>query len=193
MQNAPLSYPIRYLGPPDGACAGGAILSDPQPERAQILEAYWRNRESLKAFLDRSASAEHIAEDVIQDVYLELRKHPPTETLRDPVAYLFRVAWHVLMRALKQARQRPQPHDPLEMEPLSRGWEDDPLDELAAEQSLLALLKEFPPAYGAALILRKRDGLTHEQIAQRLGISRGQVRRYIGRVLLRLKRLQQVD
>ena len=50
-------------------------------------------------------------------------------------------------------------------------------------QRLQAALEGLPPLYSAALLLRKRDGLSHREIAERLQISLHTVRKYLTRAV----------
>jgi RNA polymerase sigma factor (sigma-70 family) len=158
-----------------------------------MIHAYEQHRDELRGFFRAATRRKDHVEDLVQDVYVTLMRFPPRETVRDPAAYLFKVAWHLLQRFNKRARREDQPLDPESLNRLSRGWADDASAELAAEQQLVHLLKELPPLYGAVLILNRRDGLSYTQIGERLKISVSQVRRYLGLTLTHLKKAQWND
>jgi RNA polymerase sigma-70 factor (ECF subfamily) len=158
--------------------------------KIEVEEAYARHRESLRAFFHNRTHRKDFADDLTQEVYLELRERPPAETLRDPALYLYKVAWNVLRRAHRAVRRRLEIHDPAELERLSTQTTDDAAAQLTAEDYLMHLLGQLPPMYGAVLVLRMRDGLTYKQIADRLGVTVRSVKRHMESVLAHLRRAQ---
>ncbi|MBL8270182.1 RNA polymerase sigma factor [Steroidobacter sp.] len=161
-------------------------MDKPDPPQ-DTTHTYQLHREQLRVFFQGLARQTHDAEDMLQEVYVRLARHPPSEPLRDPVAYLFRVAWSVLKRSYRHARRRPVAHDPNSIETLLVDHAADVSDEVIAEEALLTCLKQLPPIYGAVFYLRRRDGLEYAAIAKELNISLPQVRRYLGRALAHLK------
>lgn len=159
-------------------------------EPVNITQTYEQQRDKLHSFFRALARRKDSVDDMMQEVYVELVRYPPREALRDPTAYLYKVAWHLLQRFNKRARQEPVSHDLETLDRISGQWSDDAAAEVAAEQQLIQLLRELPPVYGAVLLLNRRDGLRHSQIASRLGISTSQVRRYLGRTLAHIKGAQ---
>lgn len=153
-----------------------------------LSQTYAQHRERMRSFFRSSLHEDDSVDDLIQELYLALARFPPREPLRDPAAYLYKVAWHLLQRFNKRARRAPETADHETLEKLCRQSEVDAGAELAAEQHLVQLLRELPPAYGAVLLLNRRDGMSYAQISQRLDISIPQVRRYLGLTLAHLKK-----
>lgn len=154
----------------------------------QLGQVYEQHREELRSFFRSSLRHGDGVDDLVQELYVSLARFPPREPLRDPSAYLYKVAWHLLQRHNKRARRAPATADHETLEKLSQRSSDDAAAELAAEQQLIALLEELPPLYGAVLILNRRDGMNYSQIAERLNLSVSQVRRYLSHTLMHLKR-----
>jgi len=73
----------------------------------------------------------------------------------------------------------------------------DPAQQLAAQQTLDTLertLEQLSPKVRACFLLHRRDGLSVDEIAKQLGISRPMVKKYLVRALMRLrKQLEQTD
>jgi RNA polymerase sigma-19 factor, ECF subfamily len=161
-----------------------------QDEPGDIGQAYEQHRNGLRSFFRTRAYRKDGVEDLVQEVYVALMRFPPRESLRDPSAYLYRVAWHLLQRFNRRARREPETHDPATLARLDQQTSADAAAELAAEQHLIQLLRELPPLYGAVLILNRRDGMDYAEIAARLKISVSQVRRYLGVTLAHLKKAQ---
>lgn len=158
-----------------------------------LARAYEQHREELRRFFRSSVHHGEGIDDLVQELYLTLTRFPPREPLRDPSAYLFKVAWHLLQRFNKRARRAPQTADHETLDKLCRQSAEDASAELAAEQHLIALLKELPPLHGAVLLLNRRDGMSYSQISERLDISVSQVRRYLGHTLMHLKKARWND
>jgi RNA polymerase sigma factor (sigma-70 family) len=158
-----------------------------------MRHVYEQHRDELRGFLRAYAFRKDSVEDLVQEVYVALLRHPPREPLRDPAAYLYKIGWNVLRRANKRARREPQTHDPQTLNELNAQTTEDAGAELAAQEHLIALLRELPPMYGAVLILNRRDGMDYSQISARLNISTSQVRRYLGAALAHLKKARWND
>jgi len=159
----------------------------------QLGQVYEQHREELRTFFRSALRHSDGVDDLVQELYVALARFPPREPLRDPSAYLYKVAWHLLQRYNKRARRAPATADHETLERLSLRSSDDAAAELAAEQQLIALLEELPPLYGAVLILSRRDGMNYSQIAERLNLSVPQVRRYLSQTLMHLKRANWTD
>lgn len=162
-------------------------------EPPDLGQAFEQHRQELRSFFRSSLRHRDGVEDLVQELYLTLARFPPRDPLRDPSAYLYKIAWHVLQRFNKRARRAPDTADHETLERLCLRSAEDASAELAAEQHLIALLKELPPLYGAVLLLNRRDGMNYSQIAERLNISVSQVRRYLGHTLMHLKKSTWTD
>src|SRR5690606_5505228 len=67
---------------------------------------------------------------------------------------------------------------------------DNPEHELEMANTLRRIgkaLSDMPPLYASVLILCKRDGLSHQEIADELDISIHTVRKYLTRAVLRCR------
>jgi RNA polymerase sigma-70 factor (ECF subfamily) len=167
---------------------------DPAPKRTiapkAVEEAYSRYRAELRQFFRRLSRRTELSDDLVQEVYLELLRYPPRDTLREPQAFLYKIAWNVVNRS----NGREQRSETL-ADTARRAHENesalvsahDVVSELDAEQRILKVLGQLPPLYGAALILWKRDGLAYSEIGRQLGISAHTVRKYLTRAMAHVK------
>jgi RNA polymerase sigma factor (sigma-70 family) len=151
--------------------------------------AGWRRRwnRSLFQFLRRRVRASVDIEDLAQETYLRLLRARDLGEVRNPHAYLLRVASHVILEWRDQ-----QPHADtvvaLEEEHLVDECQpefeiDAALSQKRVEQALAAV----SPTMRAVLLLRLRDERSYKDIAQDLGISDRQVRRHLARGYDRLR------
>jgi RNA polymerase sigma-70 factor (ECF subfamily) len=136
--------------------------------------------------------------DIVQEVYLRMLRIPHIESVRTPEAYLFTVAQHVVQQhTLRQSAVPPS----IELAQLLNAppvaTTGDPALELDAHQCLERLqsaLEELSPKVRATFLLHRRDGLSLDEIAARLGISRPMVKKYLMKALLHFRqRLEQME
>jgi RNA polymerase sigma-70 factor (ECF subfamily) len=154
----------------------------------RVFEAYGPE---LHRFLMRRTGCAHTARDLAQDAYLRFMLVSRQETVRNPQAFLYQLAANLVyefkMRELKtqvvydsELLEAADHRNAVEAPP-------DPVDRLSSQEQLRELLNALPKAYRAVLLLRKRDGLSPDEIAQRLGFSKKTVYEYLTRALARIK------
>jgi RNA polymerase sigma-70 factor (ECF subfamily) len=128
--------------------------------------------------------------DITQEVYLRMLRVPNVESVRSPEAYLFTVAQHVVQQhTLKMAALPVAQLESLlpSQTPVAHA---DPALELVAAQSLDRLqdaLDKLSPKARAVFMLSRRDGLSFDEIAEKLGVSKPMVKKYLMRALLQFR------
>ncbi len=158
-------------------------MADPPP----LIAAYLRKRADLVRFFTLRTGSAAAAEDVVQDLYVKLTETETPADLRNPEAFLYRMGSNLMLdRAKAQRRAAARDHawsqagagdgpEPIAQEP--------PADEAVASrqrlQRLLAALDRLPPQVASAFRLHKFDGLSHGEVAARMGVSRSSVEKYI--------------
>jgi RNA polymerase sigma-70 factor (ECF subfamily) len=126
------------------------------------------------------------AGDVAQEAYVHLLQYPNPDSIENPRAFLFKTASNLVVDRHRQNRRRANHIDgEVDVEKLSSCTPDA---ETAADSALqfgrfLAALEELPELYRYAFILNRFEGLTHPEIAGRLGLSQKTVQRYILKAL----------
>jgi RNA polymerase sigma factor (sigma-70 family) len=136
----------------------------------------------------RNAAAD--TPDIMQEVYLRLLRIDDPEAIRNPQAYLFTVANHVLYQhALRQSVLGSVSPDDIDSRPQA-DVHADPAAEVETEQAFEELgrsLQELSPKAYATLMLNRCEGLTLKEIGERLGVSRDQVKKYLARALIHVR------
>ena len=132
--------------------------------------------------------------DITQEVYLRMLRVPNVESVRSPEAYLFTVAKHVLQQhTLKTASLPTSELDKI----LTPTAHPDPALELVAAQSLERLqetLDKLSPKARAVFMLSRRDGMSFNEIAVHLGVSKPMVKKYLMKALMQFRqRLEQTE
>jgi RNA polymerase sigma-70 factor (ECF subfamily) len=168
---------------------GGAHV--PLPDAQRTWSAWHAFEPRLFRFLLSKLASRDDASDLMQEAYLRLIRIERPELIRNPETYLFRIASNLVGEFYLKRRNAPPE---LEIEAVTSTGQDS--DDGAAASHiesglelsrLQAIFASLPPLYRDVLILRKRDGLSHEEIAQRLNISPHTVHKYLTRALAKCR------
>jgi RNA polymerase sigma factor (sigma-70 family) len=129
--------------------------------------------------------------DMLQEVYLRMLRVPNVESIRSPEAYLFTVAHHVVQQHSLRQSATPPSVELSEMLNSAKAVPDvDPVLDLDAQQCLEQLQSELDrlaPKLRATFLLHRRDGLSLDEIAERLGSSVPMVKKNLMQALVQLR------
>jgi RNA polymerase sigma-70 factor (ECF subfamily) len=153
-----------------------------------VLEVYLERRADLVRFFTlrlRSASA---AEDLVQDIYLRLVAIDARTEVHNPIGYLYRLGSNLMLDRLRGQRRaaardaswRDSHTSVVGAEEIAE--EPDAEQTIAARQRLqavVAALRDLPQQTQRVFRMHKFDGLSHPEVAQRLGISRSGVEKHV--------------
>lgn len=160
----------------------------PPASKQQFLTAVEKTHSrQLRRFL--LARMRHAADvpDLVQEIYLRLLRLKDHEAIRNPQAYLYTIASHVLHQYALRRAVTPATMDPLEVvNALQSHTAPDPSDEADIEQRVQAMglaLEACSPRAYAVFIMYRCEGLTLKQIGERLGISDVMARKYLLRAI----------
>jgi RNA polymerase sigma-70 factor (ECF subfamily) len=141
----------------------------------------------LQRFLTRRLRSAQQAQDLAQEAYLRLLRVERIELIRKPKAYLYRIAVNLISEFRLREQREPVTFDSDALDQAALTASDAPADEqgerTANEQQIETLLEQLPPLYRAIFVLRKRDGLSYQEIAQQLEISAHTVKKYLARAV----------
>lgn len=129
--------------------------------------------------------------DLVQEVYLRMLRIPDQEAIRSPEAYLFTVAQHVAHQHGIRRANAPLPLELQDMLVELAELPQDPAMEISAQQSLHELeqaLHRLSPNERATFLYHRRDGLTLQDIADRLNVSRQMVKKYLAKAVVEFRR-----
>lgn len=170
-----------------------------RPERdPELSSLYGHHRAELLRFLAARTGDLAEAEDILQEVWMRAGAQPPA-SVEHWRAYLFRTANNLVIDRIRARRRR---------EARERHWSDhvhgpnsgteeaiDPADtaEMAIEardeaRRLAMAITGLPEGARRAFELHKIDGLSHAEVAARLGISRSGVEKHIAVAMKHLRR-----
>jgi RNA polymerase sigma-70 factor (ECF subfamily) len=159
----------------------------PEQTMDRLTRCFLEIRAELVRFLTRR-NGKAAAEDVAQETWLKLHERGDTESWHEPRAVLFTTAANlgtdVQRREARADRlfardgELPETVSPV-ADPESQAQTESELNSVAAA------LQELPAQCREAFLLNRLEGLTHSEIAQRLGVSTKTVQRHIERALRR--------
>lgn len=124
------------------------------------------------------------AQDLAQEVYLRLLRIDDLRLIRNPRAFAIRLAAHVAHEWRMLARNRLQ-HSEEDLQQLV-AEDADPAQRLELDGELgqlRAVLMTLSPKCRTALLMHRRDGMTYQEIAARMNLSVGMVKKYLARGL----------
>lgn len=173
----------------EAASAGGQMRRKAR-ERAQWLADHVLPHEAwLRGRLRVGAMAGCDIDDVVQESYARLIMLDNVAHILDPRRYLLQVARNVLLQHVRHSKVVPiELVGDLE---ILHQAADDPLPDRQAEgrqewQLFQDAIASLPPRCQQVYRLRKIDGLSQREVAQRLVMSESNVEKHLGRGVERL-------
>lgn len=147
-------------------------------------------RDELIAFVMRKVGSHAQASDIVQETYLKFIGRSPAGQVHNPRAFLYRIARNLIIDG--------QRHDRITGRYVSTNIEiadvackmPSPERVISGKQEL-ALLKQavldLPPRCREVFILRKFEGLSQSEIAEKLAISRNMVEKHLRKALIQCR------
>jgi RNA polymerase sigma factor (sigma-70 family) len=141
--------------------------------------------------LSRRTSSHEEAMDVVQDAFLQLLRAAPNAEIREPAAYLQRIAQNLLKKRAKQATARSTHlHDALEdhvIQDFSAGPDEILINRQLLERYEAAVLR-LAPKTQRIFLLHRKSGLTYVEIADTVGLSVSGVEKHMMKAIASLDR-----
>jgi RNA polymerase sigma-70 factor (ECF subfamily) len=148
--------------------------------------------EHLRRFLRSRVRNQADVPDLVQEVFLRLLRVPDHETIRAPEAYIFTIAHHVAQQhSLRSSASAASVELGEVLSELRAVTESDPALEVSAQQCLEKLdhaLSQLSPKIQSTFLLYRRDGMTMDEISERLGISRPMAKKYLVKALVQFRK-----
>jgi RNA polymerase sigma factor (sigma-70 family) len=141
----------------------------------------------LRKLLRHRGRTKDEADDLIQEAFLRLQAYRRERQVREPEAFLVRTVQNLTIDARRQKLHR-GPHVAVDTETLRLIDPTPEPDEVVAArqrlQQLKAGLATLPPRTREIILLNRIDGLSQQQIAERLRISVSAVEKHIAKAAL---------
>ena len=149
------------------------VFEDHPMTEAEFEVFHGRTSQPLWAYLRRISGDPALADDVLQESYLRLLRHPPDPDRdeRERKAYLFQIATNLM-----RDRWRAQKREHSALERLLSLWPSRPERSGTLSLDMGAALERLQPRDRALLWLAYVEGYDHREIANVLGLQEGSVR-----------------
>lgn len=162
--------------------------SEPIPvSDIRTLEQLYRTEAPrLTVYFERRLRQRQEAGDFVQEAFARLAHFMSGQTLRQPAAYLQRIATNLLHEHARRLRMRADACAGPDVQTHAISAPADQSDRIESEQ-LLAIYKraldELGPKTREAFLLHQVDDLTYREIGERLKISIATVQYHVARAL----------
>jgi RNA polymerase sigma factor (sigma-70 family) len=155
-----------------------------------FLNQVFRHRAALHRYLRRFTSGAEDVEDLVQETYVRMYALQDYRTIDSPRALLFRIAHNMAVERAR--RQTTQATDSVaDFESLSVYSSEAPADEQIDArrrfESFCAAVDRLPPLCRRVFVLRKVYRLSHDEIAEVLGVSHSTIEKHVAKGLLRCR------
>ncbi len=151
--------------------------------------AFEHLRDPLRRFLlSRLRHAQH-AEDLEQEVYVRLLRLSNEQLVRQPEAYVFRIAGNLVSQFIRRQRQGLVDFDSTQLDDQASTLDDEApspeadYDDQNREERLARIVRALPPMQKAVFVLARYEDRSHAEIAARLGISVHTVKKHMLRAI----------
>ncbi|MDW5418343.1 sigma-70 family RNA polymerase sigma factor [Iodobacter sp. CM08] len=142
-----------------------------------VFERYYHDLHNL---ISRSIGCRDKAQDVVQEAYARVLASPHATATAGVGALLYTTAKNIVIDQYRQNNARQ--YDDIERMELMASSADEPERRVAGRQSmqqLIQLIETLSPRCKEAFVLYKLDGLSHAEIAAKMGISINMVEKHI--------------
>ena len=142
------------------------------------MEQYYQG---LVGYLTTRLRDRNLAADVAHDAYLKVLESPRLDALEYPKAFLYRTAINLCVDAFRRGvvRNSESLGDVVAEECSHKHSPPASLYELQRAEMVMKALDELPGKCQQAFLLRKLEGLCHDDIAQTMNISKAMVEKHI--------------
>ncbi|MBX3536670.1 MAG: sigma-70 family RNA polymerase sigma factor [Chelatococcus sp.] len=153
-----------------------------------LMSVYIRKWKVLRGLLKRHTGSHELAEDALQETWLRLvgMKSEPT-AIQDRQAFILRVAGNIAIDLLRREKRHSSRciSDEALLKALADSYPSPETSAIDRDQLrfLALVLAQLPAKPCAALLMNRCDGLSHSEIAGRLGVSESMVARYLAQAL----------
>lgn len=184
---------MRVLGDVGGpGAAAAAEIVFLSPSDSSLIDAYLQMRADLGRFIAVRLRADGDAEDLLQELYLKASRTTVADEIRDPRAYLYRLASNLMMdrwRSVRRATARDGAWRLAHYGASPGGDVDDaPSVDAAVDarlrlEALVRKVESLPDRTRKVFRLHKFDGLSYAEVAEREGLSRSAVEKHMMQAL----------
>jgi len=167
------------------------LVSENDDKKA-FNEIYKRYEKPIYNYLNRLVYDKDILDEIFQEVFTKI--YVKAETFKAKYsfkAWIYKVSMNQYIDYYKRLKRRNKIFDSNEDMTNVKYDAPETLDKIISEESINKinkLLDELPEKYKQAVILKKIEGMTFEEVANVMGVSSRSVKSYVARGVEMLKR-----
>lgn len=150
--------------------------------------AYHLWSEKIYTFIFRQCRSEEIADEVVQQVFIRLWEKRANLSLNFPLnVQLFRMSRTIFIDELRNAARARKYLDHLHLKKI-KDFTENNFDDKETLELVSKAIESMPPVRKQVFLMSRMEYLSHQQIADKLGISAKTVENHIGLALKYLRR-----
>lgn len=165
----------------------------PGPMARLAVLAFRKYAPDLHRYVLKRLRKEADAADLTQEIFERFLRIDKQELVRNPQAYLFGIASHVVRDAQMRQDRSLITYDSEALEQaterLDHALPDTLADEMDAAGELSYALSRLSNSHRAVLLLVKRDGLSYEEVARKMNLTVATVTLYVFEARAKVKML----
>jgi len=160
----------------------------PLPDK-EFRSFYQTTLTPLRRYLAMVLGSSHEAQDIAHDAYLKTYQAMQGKAIAQPKAFLFVTARRLALnfQIRRASRMRPEENAVLDRETADTPDAGTMAINRQEREMMETAIAGLPEGCREVLVLRNLEGLAHQEIADRLGISRSTVEKQLARALRLLR------
>jgi RNA polymerase sigma factor (sigma-70 family) len=162
-------------------------MTAPEPKPSLVGRLFAEHRGALQSFFLRRIRSKAEAADLAQEVYVRMLRIRDPAAIRDPVSYLYTIAFNLVKENAVLDRRQASSVDIDELAAQEQlgtlPGSDDGVDAARRAVRLRVVLQQLRPKCRAAVELRFTHDLTFREIAVHLGVSPQMAKKYVAQGL----------
>lgn len=164
------------------------VLSIKNGSVKSFEQAYHLWSEKIYAFIFRKCRSEEIADEVVQQVFVRLWEKRANLSEEYPLhVQLFRISRTVFIDELRKAASARRYLDQLQQQQ-TKSFTENNFEDKEALNLVYKAIESMPAVRRQVFLMSREQHLSHQQIAEKLGISPKTVENHIGLALKYLRR-----
>jgi RNA polymerase sigma-70 factor (ECF subfamily) len=157
----------------------------PPPSDKDFRSLYEATLTPLRRYLTTVLANSHEAQDIAHDAYLRTYTAMQGQEINQPKAFLFTTARRLALNFRIRRGNRMRPEENTVLDRTAADAPDAAQITMARQEreDMAAAIARLPEGCRTVLVLRNLEGLSHQEIALRLDLSRSTVEKHLARAL----------
>ncbi len=149
-----------------------------------VLVAFLKHQSALRRYISRFVRRRHDIEDVVQEAFLRAYKTEKRRNIEQPKSFLFKIAHNVAVTELTRKSTQIMDYIADFEDLVVIDTEANAEEEVIAKQTIgihCEAVAQLPEQCRRVYLMRKVHGMSHKEIANRLGIAVSTVEKHLAK------------